>query len=128
MSVKLQFNELQLPPFVKVTGIEEALLPTFDDESYRSIKVNFSIRRYRMLSIEQIKEFSTWLRGNNFEYSKLVIPGRQGSYYMAIVNNSVEITDGLRSGNGTIEFKCLANRIENAINTVTFTTEQTIDY
>lgn len=128
MSVKLQFNELQLPPFVKVTGIEEVLLPTFDDESYRSIKVNFSIRRYRMLSIEQIKEFSTWLRGNNFEYSKLVIPGRQGSYYMAIVNNSVEITDGLRSGNGTIEFKCLANRIENAINTVTFTTEQTIDY
>lgn len=128
MSVKLFFNDLQLPAFVKVTGIEESLLPTFDDENYRSIKVNFSVRRYRMLSVEQIEEFSTWLRGNNFEYSKLVLPGRTDSYYMAIVDNSVEITDGLRSGTGTIEFKCYANRIEKSINKVTFSTSQTINY
>lgn len=128
MSVKLFFNEIQLPSFVKVTGIEESLLPTFDDENYRSIRVNFSVRRYRMLSVEQIKEFSIWLRGNNLEYSKLVLPGRQGSYYMAIVDNSVDITDGLRSGTGTIEFKCHANRVEKMINAVTFTEAQTIDY
>lgn len=128
MSVELFFNEFQLPSFVKVTGIEESLLPTFDDENYRSIKVKFSVRRYRMLSVEQIEEFSTWLRGNNFEYSKLVLPGRTDSYYMAIVDNSVEITDGLRSGTGIIEFKCYANRFDRCIGRVTFTTSKTISY
>ena len=128
MSVKLFFNDFQLPSYVKVTGIEESLLPVFDDERYRYIKVNFNIRRYRMLSEEQIKEFSTWLRGNNFEYSKLSLPGREDSYYMAIVNNSVDITDGLRLGKGTIEFKCRPNRIQKLINSINFTASQTIDY
>ncbi|MDB8553918.1 phage distal tail protein [Turicibacter sanguinis] len=128
MSAKLYFNDLQLPSFVKVTGIEETLLPTVDEEDYRYIKVNFNIWRYRMLSEEQLKEFSTWLQGDEFEYSKLTLPHRQGSYYMAIVDNSVEITDGLRSGSGTIEFKCRPNRISKSTNTVSFNTEQVIEY
>lgn len=128
MSVNLYFNNLQLPSFVGVTGIEESVLPIFDDENYRVIKVDFRIRRYKLLTEEQIKSFSMWLRGNNFEYSKLTLPSRENSYYMAIVNNSVDMTNDLRSGSGTIEFKCLPNRIDKLSHIVKFDTEHIVSY
>lgn len=100
--LSLFFNGKKIPSFVRVTDIT---IQAFPSET-RKINVNFVIYRKGLLSNTQLDELANWLRGDNGRDSKLVLPNDTTSYYLAKVNNAVDIGGSLRKGSGIIEFIC----------------------
>ena len=121
MSFKLKYNEVAAPSFLKVTGIDQYLLPKIDHYnskitgSYGNIdggisfgdkvfKVNYTIV-YDSTKDDTyyIDAMAEWLRGNNFKVSKLQLD-TSGEYYMARVSDATDFSDAILYGSGTITF------------------------
>ena len=78
---------------------------------------------------DQIDEFATWLQGNNFEPSPLILPNDLTSYYLAKVDNIVDIDGSITRGEGKIEFLCVkSQRISLTPNQQSFTNSSVIQY
>ena len=121
MSFKLKYNEVAAPSFLKVTGIDQYLLPKIDHYnskitgSYGNIdggisfgdkvfKVNYTIV-YDSAKDDTyyIDAMAEWLRGNNFKVSKLQLD-TSGEYYMARVSDATDFSDAILYGSGSITF------------------------
>lgn len=100
--LSLFFNEKKIPSFIRVTDITIQAFPT----EKRKITVDFVVYRKGLLSNNQLDELASWLIGDNGKESKLMLPNDNSSYYLAKVNNTVDIGGSLRKGSGTIEFIC----------------------
>ncbi|HID0815694.1 TPA: phage tail domain-containing protein [Clostridium botulinum] len=79
------------------------------------------------------RELSEWLMGDNWKPSPLYFGNDEGIYYDAIVSNSVDISDLLVAGEGTIEFVVPSGVSRGAIHgniaTIDWTNKvATIDY
>ncbi|MBS6502578.1 MAG: phage tail family protein [Clostridium sp.] len=124
------FNDKYIPEWITINRIGYKILPSFNIDEYtkdgeinkkknsRVIQIDFSCNRRVLLTKEKEIEFIDWLKGNNFNYSKLRLPNDPESYYMAKVKSNIDITGSLRRAKGTIEFLCTGNRIENSLNSV----------
>lgn len=110
--LSLYFNNIRIPDWVKVTNITEDILPTLEATKYKTklgvkkINIDFKFSRNKLIDSKRKNEFITWLKGNNFKLSKLVLPGRKDFYYMAKVTNFSPINGTIRRGEGSIEFTC----------------------
>lgn len=100
--LSLFFNKKKIPNFIHVTDIT---IQAFATEN-RKISVDFVVYRKGLLSNKQLDELASWLKGDDGKDSKLVLPNDTTSYYLAKVNNAVDISGSLRKGSGTIEFIC----------------------
>lgn len=110
--LSLYFNNVRIPNWIRVTNITEEILPGLEATKKitklgaKKITISFSFRRKKLITSAEKNELNTWLRGDNFKESKLVLPGRENKYYYAKVSNVSEINGTLRKGTGTIEFTC----------------------
>lgn len=101
--LSLIFNNVRIPEWVKVVDIKEDLLPSSKKE--RKIIVDFYFRRNKLIETEKRFELISWIKGNNFEDSKLILPNRPDFYYLAKAEIK-DISGSIRKGQGTIEFTC----------------------
>lgn len=108
MPLSLYFNERQLPSFVRVNNIQVQVLP--NEENQKKVIVSFYIHRHQLISNDQMDEFATWLKGNDFEPSPLILPNDLTSYYLAKVDNIVDIDGSIVRGEGKIEFLCVKSQ------------------
>ena len=110
-AINIFFNDVQIPNFVKVTDISYSMLPNLDASrdrtlfNERTITVSFVFLFNKIRSLAEINKFNEWLRGNNFEPSKLQLPG-DDFHYIAKVTSAVDITGDMKSGGGNIVFTC----------------------
>lgn len=127
MPLSLYFNDRQLPSFIRVNDIQVQVLP--NEEKQRRVTVSFYIHRRQLISNHQMDEFATWLQGNNFEPSPLILPNDLTSYYLAKVDNVVDIAGSITRGEGKIEFLCVkSQRISLTPNQQSFTDSSLIYY
>ncbi|MBS6503870.1 MAG: phage tail family protein [Clostridium sp.] len=130
MRSTIMFNEEYIPEWISVNRIGYKIFPTFNiDESTeegeinkrkssRVIQIDFSCNRRVLLIKEKEIELINWLKGDNFNYSKLKLPNDPGSYYMAKVKSNIDITGSLRRAKGRIEFLCIGNKVEDNLNSI----------
>ena len=111
--LSLYFNNVRIPDFIKVVDISESVLPSFASSTKlstsfgsRIITISYKVRRDRFITKEQKIELLNFIKGNNFNPSKLILPDNLDIYYMAKVTNVSDITGSRFSGEGTIEFTC----------------------
>ncbi|HAT4336774.1 TPA: hypothetical protein I9092_002197 [Clostridium perfringens] len=135
--LSLYFNNIRIPDWVKVTNITEDILPTLEATKYKTklgekkITIDFKFKRNKLIDHKRKTELLTWLKGDNFKLSKLILPNRIDFYYMAKVTNFSSISGTIRKGEGSIEFTCFNyQEIQaNAIKlNITDTTEKIINY
>lgn len=118
------FNGKNLPDFVRVKAVSTTALPyvshnilTLSGGSIidggtqtgsKIISVDFVIDTSKSTvgtSVFQLtRELGLWLKGNRYALSELYISEAEGTYYLAKVNNSVDVQDAMFIGEGTIEF------------------------
>lgn len=125
MSVNLIFNGVRVPEYIKITKVDTQVLPSSNliqtnnisthnryknkVEKNRVVNAEFKIiDNALVLEDEKLREFYRWLRGNDFKESKLEIPSLyKNSYYMAVVENEVEISKDGTTKSGSIVFNCI---------------------
>ena len=140
MRSTIMFNDAYIPEWITINRIGYKIFPSFSiDEtteeggnnkrkSTKIIPIDFSCDRRKLITKGQEIEFIKWLRGNNFEYSKLKLPNYPDCYYMAKVKSNIDIEGTLRRARGTIEFLCVGNRIEEEMNIVSLNSNNIIYY
>lgn len=140
MHSTIMFNDVYIPEWITINRIGYKIFPSFSiDEtteeggnnkrkSTKIIPIDFSCDRRKLITKGQEIEFIKWLKGNNFEYSKLKLPNYPDCYYMAKVKSNIDIGGTLRRARGTIEFLCVGNRIEDEINIVNLNINNIIYY
>ena len=140
MRSTIMFNDAYIPEWITINRIGYKIFPSFSiDEtteeggnnkrkSTKIIPIDFSCDRRKLITKGQEIEFIKWLRGNNFEYSKLKVPNYPDCYYMAKVKSNIDIEGTLRRARGTIEFLCVGNRIEDEMNIVNLNSNNIIYY
>lgn len=121
MAFLLKYNGALAPSFLKVTGVDQYILPevvpnTFEIPSMygnvdggvslgsRIIKVNYIIKKDSTQDDSYyIDKMHEWLIGDGYRPSKLELD-RTGEYYLARPTGSLEVSDSIVYGSGTIEF------------------------
>lgn len=114
------FNEKPLPPFVIIKSIDTQILSDISNTTvkravgYRHkkiefgskiISIKFSLERFGTLPLfEQQQELLNWVKGDNWKESKLILPDKPDTYYMAICNNKIDLASNDLESEGTIEF------------------------
>ena len=133
--MNIYFNEVQIPTFIKVTNIDYSTLPVMEvtKESTtfgeRVFSIDFIITDNKILTDAELTEFQNWLRGDNWNPSKLTLPRFKDVFFMAKVSNSVDIGDDMRMGGGNIEFICYdSQRFSKMADELIFSTSGTIVY
>lgn len=117
--LSLYFNDVIIPSWIRVTDITEEILPSIEADKDKSklgtrkITVSFSFKRNKLITEEKRQELVTWIKGDNFNLCKLILPGRHENYYMAKVSNLSELSGSIRKGQGTITFTCYDEYINN---------------
>ena len=124
----LYFNNVQIPNWIKVTDIQEDILPS---DNKKKFTISFNFRRNKLIDNNKKFEFIEFLKGDNFNESKLILPNRLEFYYLAKVSNLSSISGSIRKGTGSIEF--IANKTEQIeankiIVTISDNIEKTIHY
>lgn len=117
----LKFNEMDLPNFVKVSSIDVQVVPTIDFATTKLhrgsissatslgskvIKVSFSVvpnADYPTLE-SCSRTLAVWLKGDNFNLSKLIIATDPNIYYMAKLSSTVSLSDLIYAGKGDMTF------------------------
>ena len=118
---KLMYNGVEVPNFVKVTGIDQYLLPEIEQynskipSSYGNIdggisygsKV-FTVHYMIIFDGEHsdsyyVDKMAAWLIGNNSKVSKFQIDD-SGEYYMARPTDAINMSDAILYGSGDITF------------------------
>ena len=137
------FNGKPLPSFVIIKSIDTQILSDISNTTikrtigYRHkkiefgnkiISINFSLERIETLPLfEQQQELLKWVKGDNWKESKLILPDKPDTYYMAICNNKIDLANGDLESEGTIEFLvCNPYRIGN--NTITLKINELQNY
>lgn len=118
---KLIYNGVQSPSFLKVTGVDQYLLPEIEHYvtsvvgSYGDVDggVRFGKKVFKVNYIIQydgkhndtyyIDAMAVWLRGNDHKVSKLQLDD-SGEYYMARVSDATDFQDAILYGSGSITF------------------------
>lgn len=123
----LYFNDVRIPSWISVTNITESILPslTVTEESTElkeiEFKINFRFKKNQLIDIKKKQEFVYWLKGDNFNNSKLILPGRSQYYYMAKVKDISDINGTIKKGTGTITFIAYKGEmVENIQNNIVF--------
>ena len=118
---KLMYNGVEVPNFVRVTGIDQYLLPEIEQynskipSSYGNIdggisygsKV-FTVHYMIIFDGEHrdsyyVDKMAAWLMGNNSKVSKFQIDD-SGEYYMARPTDAINMSDAILYGSGDINF------------------------
>ena len=133
--LSLIFNNNPIPNWIKVRDIQEDVLPSLTVTKgktalgVKKITIDFYFRRDKLISLENKNELVNWLKGDNFEESKLILPTRSERYYMAKCTNLNTISGSIRKGEGSIEFTVFSGEeIDSYKNTTKFTTSTNINY
>ena len=118
----VKFNGVEIPSFIKITGITFPVLPDVDVRETRvprrlgnvdngvkfggkTINLSVVLLSDKNKSIQtQSDELKAWLKGDNWNVSKLVLGDQPNKYYLARVSNEVEINDLFVNGEGNIDF------------------------
>lgn len=130
--LSLFFGDNQIPNFVKVTNISESLIPSFTATKFKTIfskriiTVDYEVERNKFLTRDEKIEFLNFIKGNNFNNSKLVLPESLDRYYMAKVTNATDITGEIYKGEGFIEFTCFDYREFEATKTIATATNNSL--
>lgn len=122
MPYNITFNGVSLPSFLRVTKMETSVLPTVT-HNFKQIAGGVGLREAgtsigeQLVKVEIIivptsgkslkdmsRELAFWLIGNDWNLSTLVFSDESTMTCMAKVNNSVDISDMIYVGTGTIEF------------------------
>ena len=115
------FNGVDCPDFLKVTAVSISALPSLETNltsisgkygvlnsrtSFGGKTISFEVMLInRKKSLYQMaSELAQFLKGDNWNLSKLSICEVEGKHLMAKVSNSVDINDLQVAGSGTIEF------------------------
>ena len=115
------FNGVDCPDFLKVTAVGISALPSLETNltsisgkygmlnsrtSFGGKTISFEVMLInRKKSLYQMaSELAQFLKGDNWNLSKLSICEVEGKHLMAKVSNSVDINDLQVAGSGTIEF------------------------
>lgn len=130
---KINFNNIDMPDFVKVIGRGLKTSSSLDVQSVSSsigqrhtrtkigskeLPIDIIIKPDKEKSLdEQLDELNEWLIGNDYKPSKLIFPEQPDFYLWANVSGSTEIKDDLRMGTGSINFVAL-NPIKYSINPI----------
>ena len=134
--LSLFFNNNPIPNFIKVRNIEENILSLEASKNKTELKekkiiIEFYFKRKTLISLEQKYELVNWLKGDNFEESKLILPTRAERFYMAKCTNLSSINGSIRKGEGTIEFTIFSGEEIDTIQNVVYISnknEITINY
>lgn len=114
--LSLYFNNTPMPAWLKVTNISESLMPNFESTRFKTsfkkrvISVDISFKRNKNLDRQKKAEFLNFIKGDNFNLSKLSLPNHNDRYYLAKVTNISDIDGTIRKGSGTITFTCFDYR------------------
>lgn len=114
--LSLYFNNRKIPDWIKVTDISESLIPNFEATKFKTtfkkrvISVDISFKRNMNLDKEKKIELLEFIKGNNFNPSKLSLPKQNDKYYLAKVTSISDINGTMRRGSGTITFTCFDYR------------------
>ncbi len=118
---KLKYNGVEAPKFLKVTGVDQSILPTLNhfstqlpsgygdvdggvEISNKQFKVSFKIiKDLKHDDSYYIDMLALWLMGNDFRVSKLELDD-SGEYYMARPVGQTDLTDEILLGSGVITF------------------------
>ena len=118
---KLMYNGVEVPNFVRVTGIDQYLLPEIEHynskipSSYGNIDGGISYGskvftvHYKIIFDEEhsdsyyVDKMAEWLIGNNSKVSKFQIDD-SGEYYMARPTDAINMSDAILYGSGDITF------------------------
>lgn len=123
------YNNIPLPSFIHVTNVKTQLLPQLNDRvKEKIISVDFYVRKKGLMNKQLELKFINWLQGGKEEYSKLTLPNDHSSYYLAKVNNSIDLSGSYRKGEGTIEFLCKGSKVEKYLNIVDINKNNIIYY
>lgn len=143
----LNFNGVLIPNFIKVRAVSISALPSINTnlkgntagfgslngktsfgETY--LKADISIVIPKGYSLQKCaREFAVWLKGNNFELSPLIVEDDAEIRYMAKASSSVDISDLIYAGEGTLEFVIPSGCGESITEkTATGTPKVSIDY
>lgn len=110
--LSLYFNNIRIPNWIKVTDISESLIPSFEATKFKTtfqkrvISIDISFKRNKNLDKERKSELLHFIKGNNFNPSKLSLPNNSDRYYFAKVTDISDINGTIRKGSGTITFTC----------------------
>lgn len=130
--LSLYFNNTQIPIWLKVTNISESLIPNFKATKFKTtfhnriIQVDFSFKRDKSLDTERKTELLNFIRGDNFNISKLTLPKHNDRYYLAKVSNISDINGTIRKGSGSITFTCYDYREYEATKTIAKASNNTL--
>lgn len=118
----LIFNGKKVPSFVRVQSVNVQTLPTIETNLKSIVGSSGRLAGRTTLGEKVItcsvvivipsgnslqscaRELAVWLRGNDFKLSPLIITDDADVQYMAKINNSVDLSDLLVAGQGTLEF------------------------
>ena len=100
--LNLIFNDTKIPDWLKVLNITEDILPS---DNKKKFIVSFKFQRNKLIDTMKKQELIDFIKGNEFEESKLLLPGRNEFFYWAKAEIS-NIDGSIRKGQGTIEFTC----------------------
>ena len=129
MALSIIYNDIPLPNFIHIRNVSIQLLPNKNKRvNERLIKIAFYIRKKGLMDKYIEREFINWLQGGKEEYSKLSLPNDHSSYYSAKVDNTIDIDGTFKKGEGTIEFLCIGNKIEEDINSVALNSNREVYY
>ena len=130
--LSLYFNNIPIPTWLKVTNISESLMPNFESTRFKTsfkkrvISVDISFKRNKNLDRQKKAEFLNFIKGDNFNLSKLSLPNHNDRYYLAKVTNISDIDGTIRKGSGTITFTCFDYREYDAIKTIATATNNNL--
>lgn len=143
----LNFNGIDIPNFIKVRAVNISALPSVSTNlkaniggygvlsgnstfAEKVISVDVSIvipSRYTLQKC--VRELAEWLMGDNFKLSPLIIKDDAEVYYMAKISNSVDISDLIFAGEGSIKFVVPSGvAVGNEIKTYTGATKTVFTY
>lgn len=118
----ITFNNNKIPAFVRVQKVHVQTLPSIGVNLKSIVGSSGCLAGHTTLGEKKIicdvivvmptgytlqkcsRELAVWLRGDNFKLSPLIISDDKEVRYWAKVNASVDLTDLLVAGQGTIEF------------------------
>lgn len=138
MHVNIFFNNVRIPDFIILKDIKIQLLGDVDNilassnhgSKHKKIKFGNKVIKLELSTIfekghliekDDLNAIVKWVKGDDWKPSKLVLPGYEDEYYMAIVNNAGDIKNDIIEGIFTLEFICLnPNRISEFENKLVF--------
>lgn len=123
MPFKITFNGVDNPSVMKIQSVDFSILPQVTSDIRKFAGINGAVdagitfqeklitvsytlvpTALNSLLYEARNTVYSFIRGNNFKLSELVISDEPDKFYSARINSSSEIKDQLFYGEGTLEF------------------------